>query len=89
MKYFLSLTLISVVAVSCLKTVKEPAPTHLAAPTETASPSEQASPPEPVASQPASNVRVGKVHRHDGTRFQPTSLTKNPEYYLLYFSASW
>lgn len=83
MKHILSLAPIPLLVVSCLQTVKEPSTAPPVAPAETASSL------QPVAGQPANTVKVGTVHRHDGSRFQPASLTKNPEYYLLYFSASW
>ena len=34
-------------------------------------------------------VMDGRPHRIDGKRFKKAELTKAPEYYILYFSASW
>jgi len=37
----------------------------------------------------ARKMEKAKLHRHDGKRFRKARLEKNPQYFLLYYSASW
>ena len=36
-----------------------------------------------------SNVVTADLFRHDGQKFSPAQLEVEPEYYVLYYSASW
>lgn len=42
-----------------------------------------------VASVVGSQVAKAKLHRLEGKRFKKAELDKAPEYYILYYSASW
>jgi len=49
---------------------------------------EAAAPAEPT-SKLGKLMTKAKLHKLDGKRFKSAELTKSPEYFILYYSASW
>lgn len=53
-------------------------------------PAAAADPSEALAGQKVgAQVVKAKLHRLDGTRYKREEMAKTPEYYIMYFSASW